>query len=278
MGPIALREQTAGRLLRRLGEVPGGAGGRGAGVGGGAAVLVRCTGDEPAAGSGVGAECYPGVVIRNKAMLEVADQEDAGEVWLTPLLGEESAEPAIGALYWCQLAGPVEIGDETRPRAFGVGPTAIEYHTDTNGIASGDLNGSGGAGTEDYSGPLATVEPGTWLVVAVVRVALSCATGGVAWLDMELNRDVVGGAGGGNNISQGVRLTKLANNSDDHAVQTLAGVVTLTDPAQFFIRGRAMNGTTASGGSWSMTVRPFFCYRLAGAPAGAGGGFSFSYP
>jgi len=125
--PIALREQTASRLLRRLNEIPGGAGGRGAGAGGYSVVLVRCTDDEPAAGSGVGAECYPGVVVRTAASLEVAEQEDAGAVWLTVLSGDAAAEPAFGGLYWCQLSGPVEIGGVTRPRAFGTGPGALSH-------------------------------------------------------------------------------------------------------------------------------------------------------
>jgi hypothetical protein len=263
VGPVALREQTAGRLMRRLGEIPSGAGFRSPGRGGDATVLVRCTGDEPAAGSGVGAECYPGVVVRNAASLEVADQVDAGAVWLTVLSGTAAAQPAAGGLYWCQLAGPVELDGVTRPRAFGTGPDILEFETtyaNNGGSGPGVTAGVWGNLTASLQLPGA----GTYLVWGTVSGAVNSSGGRVF---ARLFNDTTGQPVVDTEI---IVIDSASSGTGATAGRAqMMGVITVTGNDFIYCQAKW-------GGSGVIGVGPdFIAYaKLAGAAPGAGGGYT----
>lgn len=83
-------------------------------------VFVRCTSATAADTSGVGAQCYPGIIVDPKA--SATTQETGGTVWLT-LLGSGGLpkKPKSGVVYECLLTGDVEaVTDDTRARAFAV--------------------------------------------------------------------------------------------------------------------------------------------------------------
>lgn len=80
--------------------------------------LVLCTSATPAAVSGVGAQCYPGIVIDPRS--DTTTQDTLGVVWLT-LVGDgvQARKPREGGVYDCYLAGEVEAATgDVRPRAF----------------------------------------------------------------------------------------------------------------------------------------------------------------
>lgn len=86
-------------------------------------VLAKCTSTTPA-GSGVGAECYPAVIVSTDPAELVADQPTYADVWLTVVQGGAAVAPTSGAWYECELAGtfdPDPTGtSDPRLRVFAV--------------------------------------------------------------------------------------------------------------------------------------------------------------
>jgi hypothetical protein len=81
-------------------------------------ILVRITSTTAAAGSGVGAQCYPGVIVDPRA--SATTQTERAAVWLTVLGANGSPiKPKGGGVYPCLLTGNATIGGVTRARAFG---------------------------------------------------------------------------------------------------------------------------------------------------------------
>lgn len=84
-------------------------------------VLVRCTGAAAAGGSGVAAQCYPGVIVDPHAA--ATTQAELAAVWLTVLGSGAAAVPAANnAVYECLMGGTFDPGSDPRPRVFGVAP------------------------------------------------------------------------------------------------------------------------------------------------------------
>lgn len=112
---IGLSRQTAGRLKLLLGEQEGGRGNsiRGPGE---RWVYVRCTDATAAGGSGVDAQCYPGVIVNPASV--ATEQEELGLVWLTLLEGTSVGVPAADIVYVGVMTGFHSIGGDERPRVF----------------------------------------------------------------------------------------------------------------------------------------------------------------
>jgi hypothetical protein len=88
--------------------------------------LVKCTSSTAADTSGVGAQCYPGVIVELDPAATTHDT--LGTVWLT-LIGDdaEPIQPVSGVVYSCLMAGKVEAAtDDTRPRAFAASGTTSD--------------------------------------------------------------------------------------------------------------------------------------------------------
>jgi hypothetical protein len=116
---IWLTPYTAEQIRQRLRDrSPGSAGHSLRGeLRGRSPIIVRCTSATAASGSGVGAQCYPGVIVDPKA--GDTTQDELGTVWLTVRgVGVESVQPTEDATYLCLLAGNEDIGGDIRPRAF----------------------------------------------------------------------------------------------------------------------------------------------------------------
>lgn len=105
-------------------------------------LLVRCTSATAAGASGVGAQCYPAVVVGNDAT--ATSQPELGDVWLT-LLGDggESVQPVEDKLYHALLSGFFTSDDEDRPRTFAVAGGA-DGATGSCGTTCGTLAGLAG--------------------------------------------------------------------------------------------------------------------------------------
>lgn len=119
---------------------------------GGRPVFVRCTSATAAAGSGVGAQCYPGVIVDPRA--SATSQTERGTVWLTLLgAGGVAKQPKTSLVYECLLTGDVEAAtSDTRPRAFSV---------------------TGSASTSsDCSGVLGLIRAGTCLSMSITETSL----------------------------------------------------------------------------------------------------------
>jgi hypothetical protein len=81
--------------------------------------FVRCTSAIAAAGTGVGAQCYAGVIVDPDST--ATSQPELGTVWLTLLSdGGLEAVPRVGGVYECLLAGVVDATGtaDVRARAF----------------------------------------------------------------------------------------------------------------------------------------------------------------
>jgi|GEM_PF-6531728 len=118
---IGLTKATAERIRRQLDRSPGNSQTIGTGRWRGhRPFVVRCTSATAAAVSGVGAQCYAGVIVDLDPA--ATSQSDLGEVWLTLYDGGGNpVRPRAGKHYTCLVQGDVEAATgDTRPRAFGV--------------------------------------------------------------------------------------------------------------------------------------------------------------
>jgi hypothetical protein len=115
-----LSTRTEARLQRKLDEVEG--------IENGFAddtfqqtTIVRCTSAAAAAGSGVGAQCYPAIMLDplpNSTTLPTSPT--LATVWLTLLGPSGPIAPVSGTSYMVVVSGELTIGGVTRPRCFGV--------------------------------------------------------------------------------------------------------------------------------------------------------------
>lgn len=127
MPGIVLSEQTARRLKALLGEgdePP--VSRRRTSSADRATVLVRCDSSTAAAGSGVGAQCYPGTIL--DIFSTATAVESLASVWLT-LLGPSGVAqtPTSGHVYICQLLGDLDISSSVKPRAVSATSNALEF-------------------------------------------------------------------------------------------------------------------------------------------------------
>lgn len=118
--PGLVTEATAARLRQLMaaasGDVTQQKGSRGQ-VPGRRPMLVKCTSVTPA-GTGIGAECYPAVVMSAVGDQLLADQPTKGNVWLTVVSGGVSIVPTVGEWYEGLLSGLYDPGSDSRPRVF----------------------------------------------------------------------------------------------------------------------------------------------------------------
>jgi hypothetical protein len=111
-----LGEFTAERVKQLLAATAGGSGPAAAGGASQGRQLVRCTSATAAAGSGAGAQCYPGVIVTPDC--RDTAQTDGREVWLTILDGSGVAVPIVGQYYTGFVAGDLDISGDLRARVF----------------------------------------------------------------------------------------------------------------------------------------------------------------
>jgi hypothetical protein len=207
MTPVALTQNTAGRLKRLLGDQDGGEGGPAAGVGGQGSALVRCTSITAAGGSGVAAQCYPGVIVDPAS--DLTTQGELGNVWLTPL-GDSAAvqAPTLNRLYAVQVAGYLDIGGDVRPRVFTVAdsfsgihvyqssPTTIAHNTSTN-LTFDSVRYNVGNYTNNASGTgsIRVNEAGYYLIGAQWWCHLTAAGGRWVKIGSSLYTEYIAGQG-----------------------------------------------------------------------------------
>jgi hypothetical protein len=97
-------------------------------------VIVRCTSATAASVGGIGAQCYPAVMLAAHAT--ETTQPEQTEVWLTVLgagAGGTPGIPVVDELYHGIFAGDFEAAAGRRPRVFAVEPAAggaLERDTD----------------------------------------------------------------------------------------------------------------------------------------------------
>jgi hypothetical protein len=115
---VSLRTADAIRELLRRGPSPEPRRPRGVETGR-APLLVKCTSATAASGSGVGAQCYPAVVLDPDSSVVVASQPTLGEVWLTVIDSSGSVVvPTSGGWYHGLMAGTFDDDGDERPRVF----------------------------------------------------------------------------------------------------------------------------------------------------------------
>lgn len=118
-----LSKHTGAQLKQVIAHRGGGGGDKrpaGTGSGNRDSVFVRCTSATAADTSGVGAQCYPGIIVDPQS--DQTSQPTLGTVWLTVLTtGSSVGVPVNNQVYECLLTGRVEAAaGDVRPRAFGV--------------------------------------------------------------------------------------------------------------------------------------------------------------
>lgn len=136
-------------------------------------LFARCTSTTPAAGSGVGAECYPAVVVDPDSSVLVADQPELGDVWLTLISDGVAATPTVDTIYPVLLAGEFDPGSDSRLRVFSAGPAAAGGGSIT--VKEVDGSPSVGSVTElrfDQTDGIVVSTPGA----GIARVDLASAT------------------------------------------------------------------------------------------------------
>lgn len=120
---MGLRPSTAERIRRILDRSPGSEQTYGTGRWKGLRpTLVRCTSATAADTSGVGAQCYPGIIVDLEPTGTSQDDLDDGAVWLT-VYGNDMVPqvPEDDGIYLCVLLGDVEADTgDTRPRAVSI--------------------------------------------------------------------------------------------------------------------------------------------------------------
>ena len=105
-------------------------------------VLAKCTSTTAASGSGIGAECYPAVIVSTDPGELVADQPTYASVWLTVVQGGAAITPTDGAWYECELAGTFDPGSDPRVRTF----CALEAGGSAGDVTASSTNGTNGGG------------------------------------------------------------------------------------------------------------------------------------
>lgn len=128
MVPTAVASaQTVSRIKRQLAENPPAPVGTYTGAGRALWVIVRCTSATAAAGSGVGAQCYPGRLTQPRSEALAANQPSGGAVWLTLIEGTAAVAPESGKTYVGILVGNLSIGGDDRPRVIAAAPVSKRF-------------------------------------------------------------------------------------------------------------------------------------------------------
>lgn len=101
--------------------------------------LVRCTSASAASGGGVGAQCYPGVILLDEA--DATAETDGAACWLTLWKTDgTTATPTSGQVYPTILAGHLTVGTDERQRAFcGNPPSGSSPVTAASSNVSGSI-------------------------------------------------------------------------------------------------------------------------------------------
>lgn len=171
----ALTPRTAARLKRLLGDEGEASPTPRHQPRGRTVALVKCTSATAATTSGLGAQCYPGVVLLPRTD-DTTPTELDGEVWLT--VWDDSggaATPTADAVYTCILGGFVDPGTgQERQRAHtttkGGNPSAAQY----SGIGATIAADSTWYDTDTITLPGA----GTYLIHTTAYVSAALSGGG----------------------------------------------------------------------------------------------------
>lgn len=197
----ALTEPTATKLLRLLNESPDAQRPAGRGQHWVATALVECLDDTPIGGSGVAAQCYPGVVLSVEG--DETNPPLGENVWLTLLdEGGYPTVPNVGQPYLCLLTDWVDNGlylsgttsgsgvssgylsgvPDLRVRAFAAAPAVSAPDCVTGGIPGDIEDITSSVVTSPVAdtvyalgGGLTFLEDGTYLVTCTICAELNSA-------------------------------------------------------------------------------------------------------
>lgn len=140
--PVAMTPTTAQRVKDVLAEHDGPDGTGSPHSRGRRVVMVRCTDDEAAGGSGAAADCYPAIILQPLSTADMpGEMEELGVCWLTVLdEADTPVEPTSGRDYIGILAGDFAVGTDVRRRAFAVVGGCGSVATETFEIRAADCS------------------------------------------------------------------------------------------------------------------------------------------